>query len=148
MRHPDNKHRPRHLRSTLVALAIGLSATGALAPRASACGMRRIYEAPIFLPTKNTPNPLLAQAHRHLARHENVSALLAAQSVVDKWTSAPSERAEAYAIIAWVRWQSGRRTAALDAVSSGRTVDRVATDAALAAVGDSESARSLRRAAG
>jgi hypothetical protein len=143
MRHPQPKHHAP-LRRLLAAVALGATTLVAGAPLARACGMEMFY----VRPARRTPEVLLAQARRHLAKHENVHAVLAAQTVIDRHDATATQRAEAYAILGWVRWQNGRQADAVAAVASGRELDRVASDAELARVGDSDEARSFRKAVG
>ena len=143
MRHPRHNHR-LGVRRILAAIAIGATTLVAGAPLARACGMEMFY----VRPARRTPDVLLAQARRHLGKHENVHAVLAAQTVIDRKDATAAQRAEAYAILGWVRWQNGRQADAIAAVASGREIDRVASDAEIARVGDSSEARSFRKAVG
>jgi len=144
MRHPQPKHHAPRLHRLLAAVALGATTLVAGAPLARACGMEMFY----VRPSKPSPEILLARAHRHLEHHENVSALVAAQEVLDRKRATDAQRAEAYAIIGWLRWQDGRQADALTSVAAGRELDRAASDAEIARVGDTDEARSFRKAVG
>jgi hypothetical protein len=129
----------------LLALAVGATLTGALAQPARACGMRAFYQerAP-----RRDPNALLADARRYLDQGHNISALLAAKSLVATPNATPAARAEGWAIIGWVRWQRGQRAAAIEAMNRGRELDKAASDGVITRFADRGSAKALRRALG
>lgn len=142
--------RTRTRTKSALAIAAAMLLSGALAaPRtAEACGMRAFYRAPVRKIVPRDPGALLAQARRHLERKENVSALLAAQQVIDRAGSDAEARAEAWAIVGWVRWQGGRKADAVKAVQQGQALDADTVELALARVEDTKVSRAFRKAVG
>jgi hypothetical protein len=132
----------------LLALAAGATLTGALAQPAHACGMRAFYYDDEQQAPRRDPAALLADARRYLDQGHNISALLAAKSLVASPRASRADRAEGWAIIGWVRWQRGQRKTALQAINYGRALDRAASDSVITRFADRGSAKALRRALG
>ena len=139
-----DRQRPfaRHLGTVrLVAATLAVAAAVTIRPPgAAACGMETFYVRP-----RGTPVQLLARARKDVERRRPFAALGEARAVTTSRRATPTERAQAWAVVAWVRTYWQEKAAARDAMARSRALDPAVADALVAQAPKSELAQAIRR---